>query len=387
MKFCSNCVIPETAETHSFSSDGSCSVCNQIDIKKSKIDWKNRKLKLEELIKNYRGKFTYDCIIPFSGGKDSVFALWYAIKKLELKPLVVRFNHLFMRETVEKNVEKCLKKLGADFIDFRPDSKIVKKMMIETLIRRGDFCWHCHTGVTAYPLKIAIEKSIPLILYGEPSAEYSSFYDYDDFEELTVEKFNRNVNLGINAEDIVGMLNERFPHEKVGLRDVEPWIFPDQRTLNVKKIKATYLGNYISWDVRKQVEIIKRELDWEGDEVEGIPEQYDYEKIECVLQGLRDYTKYLKRGFGRTSHLTSIDIRNDRMKREEAVELVRNHDGYRPHALDYFLKITGMTEDEYYETVLRHVVAPHKPEDINTLKSRKSNKKPKDFDNFFKKTF
>ena len=108
MKYCSKCVIPETAETHSFSSDGSCSVCNQIDIKKSKIDWKDREKKLEVLLKNYRGKFSYDCIVPFSGGKDSVFALWYAIKKLNLKPLVVRFNHLFMRDGVEKNVEKHL---------------------------------------------------------------------------------------------------------------------------------------------------------------------------------------------------------------------------------------------------------------------------------------
>ena len=387
MKFCSKCVIPETAETHSFSDDGSCSVCNQIDIKRSKIDWNDREKKLEELLKNYRVKFSYDCIVPFSGGKDSVFALWYAIKKLNLRPLVVRFNHLFMREGVEKNVDKCLKLLGADFIDFRPNSKIVKKMMIESLIRRGDFCWHCHTGVTAYPIKLAIEKNIPLILYGEPSAEYSSFYGYDDFEELTVEKFNRNVNLGINAEDIMGMINERFPDDKIDSKDIEPWIFPDQRTLNIKKIKATYLGNYIPWDVRKQVDIIKKELGWEGDEVEGIPEQYDYEKIECVMQGLRDYTKYLKRGFGRTSHLTSIDIRNNRMNRDEAVELVKNHDGYRPHALDYFLKITGMTEEEYYNIVFKHVVKPHKPENIDILKSKKSNKKPKDFDAFFKRTF
>ena len=387
MKYCSKCVIPETAETHSFSSDGSCSVCNQIDIKKSKIDWKDREKKLEVLLENYRGKFSYDCIVPFSGGKDSVFALWYAIKKLNLKPLVVRFNHLFMRDGVEKNVEKCLKRLGADFIDFKPNSKIVKKMMIESLIRRGDFCWHCHTGVTAYPVKLAIEKNIPLILYGEPSAEYSSFYGYDDFEELTVEKFNRSVNLGINAEDIMGMINERFPDDKIDSKDIEPWIFPDQRTLNVKKIKATYLGNYIPWDVRKQVDIIKKELGWEGDEVEGIPDQYDYEKIECVMQGLRDYTKYLKRGFGRTSHLTSIDIRNNRMNRDEAIELVKNHDGYKPHALEYFLKITGMSEDEYYKIVFEHVVKPHKPEDINFLKSKKSNKKPKDFEEFFKRTF
>ena len=387
MKFCSNCVIPETAETHSFSKDGTCSVCNQIEIKQNKIDWKKRGEKFEDLLENYRGKGKYDCIVPFSGGKDSVFALWYVTKKLNLKPLVVRFNHLFMRDVVEKNTDKCIKKLGVDFIDFKPSSKIVKKMMIETLIRRGDFCWHCHAGVAAFPIRVAIEKNIKLILYGEPSAEYSSFYSYDDFEELTVEKFNRNVNLGINAEDIVGMINERFPEEKIQLRDVEPWIFPDQRTLNINKIKATYLGNYMPWDVRKQVEIIKKELDWEGDQVEGIPAEYDYEKIECVLQGVRDYTKFLKRGFGRTSHLVSIDIRNKRMTREKGMELVKNNDGFKPHALEYFLKITDMTEDEYYQEVFKHVVKPHKPEKLDLLKSKISNKKPKDFDNFFKKTF
>ncbi len=387
MKFCSNCVIPETAETHSFSKDGVCSVCNQIKIKQNKIDWKKREEKFNELLDNYRGKEKYDCIVPFSGGKDSAFALWYVTKKLNLKPLAVRFNHLFMRDIVEKNTDKCLKKLGVDFIDFKPNSKIVKKMMIETLVRRGDFCWHCHTGVASFPIRVAIEKGVKLILYGEPSAEYSSFYSYDDFEELTVEKFNRNVNLGINAEDIVGMINERFPKEKIQIRDVEPWIFPDQRTLNINKIKATYLGNYIPWDVRKQVDIIKKELDWEGDQVEGIPEEYDYEKIECVMQGVRDYTKFLKRGFGRTSHLVSIDIRNKRMSREKGIELVKNHDGFKPHALEYFLKITGMTENEYYEEVFKHVVEPHKPEKLDVLKSKISNKKPKDFDNYFKKTF
>ena len=163
--------------------------------------------------------------------------------------------------------------------------------------------------------------------------------------------------------------------------------FPDQRTLNINKIKATYLGNYIPWDVRKQVDIIKKELDWEGDQVEGIPEEYDYEKIECVMQGVRDYTKFLKRGFGRTAHLVSIDIRNKRMTREKGIELVKNYDGFKPHALEYFLKIIDMTEDEYYEEVFKHVVEPHKPEDMDTLKSKISNKRPKDFDNFFKKYF
>ena len=46
--------------------------------------------------------------------------------------------------------------------------------------------------------------------------------------------------------------------------------------------------------MKKQVEIIKRELDWQGDRVEGVPPQYDYEKIECMMQGSRDFIKYLK---------------------------------------------------------------------------------------------
>ena len=70
--------------------------------------------------------------------------------------------------------------------------------------------------------------------------------------------------------------------------------------------------------MKKQVELIKRELGWQGDQVEGVPPEYDYEKIECFMQGVRDYIKYLKRGFGRTTHLVSIDIRNGRKTRDEA---------------------------------------------------------------------
>ena len=133
-------------------------------------------------------------------------------------------------------------------------------------------------GIAAFPINTAIKKKIPLIFYGEPSAEYSSFYSYDDYEVLDVEKFNKSGNLGINAEDMLDMLKDRYPNENFSKNDIETYIFPDQRELNVNGIKAVYLGSHIPWDVKKQVEIIKNELDWKGDIVEGIPEEYDYEK-------------------------------------------------------------------------------------------------------------
>ncbi len=383
MKYCTNCVIPETAESHSFDEKDQCSVCNQIEIKKEKINWVERQENLNKLVTKYKGANTYDCIVPFSGGKDSVFALWHIVTILKLNPLVVRFDHTFLRDQVEENTKTVIKKLGVDFINYKPDFSIVKKLMFESLNRRGDFCWHCHVGIAAYPIRVAIEKKIPFILYGEPSAEYSSFYSYDDFEELDVEKFNKTINLGINAEDILGMINSRFPDDKINISDLDPFIFPTQKKLRENKIKACYLGNYIPWDVRKQVDIIKKELDWKGAEVEGIPEAYDYEKIECYMQGVRDYIRYIKRGFGRTSHLVSIDIRNKRMTREEGVKLVKKYDGKRPKSLDYFLKIMNINEDQFYEIVLDHVVQPHKPESVKNLKLNRLNKSPEDFKNLF----
>lgn len=384
MKFCNKCVTPETAETNIFGKDGVCSVCKQIDTK-SKINWDKRSIDLDEIIQNYKGKFEYDCIVPFSGGKDSTFALWYLIKKKNLRPLVVRFDHNFLRKNLQENTEKTLNKLGADFINFKPNFEIVKKLMLESLLRRGDFCWHCHVGIAAFPINTAIKKKIPLLFYGEPSAEYGSFYTYDEIEELNVELFNRTINLGINAEDMLEMLKERYPREKFDKNTIEPYIFPTQREINKNKIKAIYLGNYVSWDVKKQVEIIKTELDWKGDEVEGIPENYDYEKIECMMQGVRDYIKYLKRGFGRTSHLTSIDIRNSKIGRDEAKELVDIYDGKKPKSLELFLNLIKISEDEFYEIVKKHVVAPFKWPDIDTLKSNTSNKIPHDYEDWVKK--
>ena len=66
-----------------------------------------------------------------------------------------------------------------------------------------------------------------------------------------------------------------------------------------------------------------------------MPENYNYEKIECILQGTRDFIKYLKRGYGRTTHLASIDIRNDRLEREKGKELANLYDGKKPKSLGF----------------------------------------------------
>ena len=158
MKTCSKCVMPETAESLKFDDEGCCSVCKQLDQQKDKVDWKKRANEFDKIIDKYKGKGKYDCIVPFSGGKDSTFILWFLVTQKKLKPLVVRFDHGFYRENLQENTQRTIDKLGVDLINFRANPKIVKMIMLESLIRRGDFCWHCHVGVAAYPVKVAIEK-------------------------------------------------------------------------------------------------------------------------------------------------------------------------------------------------------------------------------------
>lgn len=360
LRRCSRCTIPETHETITFDAEGVCNICRQQEYKKDRIDWTAREQEFAALVEQYRGKYSHDCIVPFSGGKDSTFTLYHLVKTYGLKPLVVQFDHGFMRPNMLENNVRTLKALGVDFLSFRPSWKVVQKLMLESLTRKGDFCWHCHTGIFAYPMQIAVRFNVPLVIWGEPSAEYTSYYGYDEKEEVDERRFNRFVNLGITGDDMEGMIDGIEP------RDLDPFRYPSLKELRRVKVRSVCLGSYVPWNVREQVRIIQRELGWQGDRVEGVPAQYPYEKVECYMQGVRDYLKFLKRGYGRTSHLTSIDIRNGILDRDEAMRLVREHDGRRPASLSLFLEYVGISEEQFDELALQHVVSPWQP-DIDAI--------------------
>jgi hypothetical protein len=110
--------------------------------------------------------------------------------------------------------------------------------------------------------------------------------------------------------------------------------------------------------------------------VENVPAEYNYEKIECYVQGVRDYIKYIKRGYTRPTHLSSIDIRNGRMERYHALEVINEYEGKRPPSLDLFLDFVGLTEAEFMEVAMGHQVSPyeHDPSKVT------AGKKTHDFD-------
>jgi hypothetical protein len=94
--------------------------------------------------------------------------------------------------------------------------------------------------------------------------------------------------------------------------------------------------------------------------VEGVPPQYNYEKIECYMQGMRDYMIYIKKGFGRPTHLAAIDIRNNRLTRDDGLKLIEEFENKRPQSLKLFLGYLGISFREFRDIALRHCVKPYK---------------------------
>ena len=362
LRRCMKCGLPETYETIEYDSKGICNICTSNDYKNENIDWKERKKLLDQLVSKHRGNSNYDCIIPFSGGKDSTFTLLYLMKEYKLKPLVVRFNHGFYRKTVLDNSTKVLKQLGVDFLEFTPNWKIVKRLMLESFKRKTDFCWHCHTGIFSYPLRIALLYKVPLIFWGEPQSEITSYYDYlnDEIEYEDDIKFNKIRTLGITAEDMFNMLDSQ--DDPIDIRDLTPYTFPNVSDLKELKYCSLPLGSFIPWDYKLNSETIKRELGWETDELEGVPAEINThgEKIECFMQGTRDYIKFLKRGYGRVTQISAFDARNGTITNQEALLRGSKYDGRRPQSLDVFLSYVGLNEEEFYSLIEPTVIPPVK---------------------------
>ena len=186
--------------------------------------------------------------------------------------------------------------------------------------------------------------------------------------------------LGITAEDMHGMIDT--PENPIDKRDLTPYTFPDVKELKALRYCSVPLGSFIPWDYQQNTEIIKRELGWQTDELEGVPSEINQhgEKIECFMQGVRDYIKYLKRGYGRVTQINAFHVRNGRMTPEQAIGMDAEFDGRKPHSLEIFLEYVGLTEGEFNTLVEQMVIPPNQPDFANA----KLADKPWDFERWYR---
>ena len=340
LQYCVRCCMPETNEGIVFDEMGICQACYSSE-QKMRINWVERETKLRAILDEYKSRAgtNYDCLVPISGGKDSVFQLHVLTQVYKVKPLAVTFSHNWFSEAGKYNLENALEKFNVDHIMFTPNRKLVNKLARVSLEKIGDSCWTCHGGVGAFPLQVAVKFNIPLIVWGESNAEDSGRESYRD----PVLTFDREYFTKTSAKEYAsGMVGD-----SVTLRDVYPFELPSAEDCERVGLKGIHLGDFLFWDGERQMEFIRDTYGWREDHVEGSYKRY--KSVECIMAGVHDYSKWIKRGFGRGTDQASADVRAGLLTREEAMELAKAVDSKRPEALDYYLQITGYTEDEFLD--------------------------------------
>jgi N-acetyl sugar amidotransferase len=335
LKYCTRCIMPETREGIQFDEMGQCQACVSSE-QKIHIDWTVRRQALDEIVQQAKSNAgdNYDCILPISGGKDSTWQMHVIVKELGMKPLCVTHNHNWYSKTGWYNLQNSLEKLNIDHIMFTPNRSLVNRCALHSVETIGDACWHCHMGVSAFTLKMAVAYKIPLIIWGESTAEHGrATYDQPD-------KFDRDYFLRVSAK----LTPEQFACDYITLRDLFPYQTPSLEECEAIGLQGIHLGDYIYWDAERQTEFIKQEYGWRGLEIEGAYK--DYKSAECSMAGIHDFLCFLKRGYGRATIQASDDIRAGLMTREEGFEIIQKYERIEPKSLEYFMQITGLDKQD-----------------------------------------
>ena len=343
IQYCTKCVYPSTAATPlTFDDEGACSGCRTHE-EQALIDWTARKQMFRELCDEYRGKGEYDCIIPVSGGKDSFYQI-HLLKSFNMKPLLVTYNENNETDLGKRNIQRMKESFGVDYFNFTPSVEVLKKMNRVGFKKMGDPDMHAHMGINTIPIRLAVLYHIPLIIWGEHGfMNLGGMHSYKDMVEYTARFRKEHLNHGYDWQDFVG---------QVGLteRDMECFKYPLDDAIEAIGVRGVFISNYFGWNQTQHRKLMQRLY---GFEVAPQPFDRTYQ-VDSNLNnmhdnGIHDWMKYIKFGYGRVTDHASRDIRNGDMTREEGIRLVKRYEAATPSDIPRWLDYVGMRFNEFIE--------------------------------------
>jgi len=341
MKYCARCIVPYTRPGIRFDAHGNCNCARASD--KDAIDWKERERLFRDVVQNAKtraGSQNYDCVIPVSGGKDST---WQVAQCLEygLRPLCVTWRPPGRTSVGQRNLDNLVR-MGVDHIDYSISPAVEKKFTLMAYEKYGSTAIPMHMAIFAIPLAIAVRFRVPLVVWGENSAfEYGG-----DLEQRTGFKLDRawfarhGVTHGTTARDWVS--------PELTEKELAPYFGPSDEELEAAGTSAVFLGYYFRWDPRTTVAVAEKHGFERGSSARtGI---YDFADIDDDFVSIHHWLKWYKFGFTRSFDNLSLEIRNGRMSREEALIQLRKRGDETPHEdIAAFCKWVGITRERFYE--------------------------------------
>jgi N-acetyl sugar amidotransferase len=346
MNRCLRCVIPDTRPDTAFV-DGVCSACLAFE-KRPEVDWKARMEDLVQMLGRHRGKSAFDCIVPSSGGKDSTYQV---MKLLELgaRPLVVTATTCMLTPIGRRNIDNLAR--FAPTIEVTPNLEVRARLNRLGLELVGDISWPEHVAIFTIPFRIACDLRVPLIFYGEnPQNQYGGPLDTQEARIMTrrwVSEFGGF--LGLRPTDLIDQ-------DEVTPADMVLYTPPTEDALGELGVEAHFLGQYVEWDSARNAEVaIANGLQAQ---LPSPANWWPAENLDNAMTGLHDHAMYRKYGYGRLAAQISVDIRAERISRDEALAVVNERDGLFPKTymgvhIGRVLQRIGMSERELMETLDR----------------------------------
>jgi N-acetyl sugar amidotransferase len=355
MRYCTKCVYPKSsAAPLAFDENGVCSGC-QVSSQRVDIDWDRRRKIFERIIDEYRSKdqSNYDCIIPVSGGKDSYYQI-HIIKKLyKLNPLLVTYHGNNYTPTGMKNLLNMREVFNVDHIFFTPSIDVLKKLNRLGMLMMGDMNWHAHAGIFTYPIRVAVQQNVPLMIWGEHGfMDLGGMHSYNDLVEFTFRYRHEHCLRGYEWYDFI----EQAPkfNEKLEKKDLIPWMYPTDEEIERIGVRGIYISNFFKWEANEHGELMKKEYGFlEAEE----PFERTYRTMSNLddmhENGIHDYMKYIKFGYGRATDHVCKDIRAGKMTRSEGIEIINKMDPIKSKDLQRWMKYVGWTEKKFDEVADR----------------------------------
>lgn len=344
MRYCKKCLMPNTRPGVKIHEDGICNACHQFELRK-KIDWKERRRQLKELVERKRkpDSMAYDCIVPISGGKNSLFQSIFVKEELGLHPLCVNCAPPLISEIGKKNLEN-VNKNGFDVFKFIANPKVAKILYKNSFVKYGAPARASEFFLYSIPAQTAIAFRIPLIFFGEnPALEYGDNGEMGFGGSANRQKECCTVE-GLDARDI-------WLCEGLSEKDLIAYQHPSEAEIIQAGVESVFLGYYILWDNREHAEFSKkRGLTIKSGDLHRFGSYTDYENLDDDVQVVSDLLKYYKFGYGRATDQACLDIRHGYLTREEAIPLVLEYDGlYGDEFIERFCEFIDISIESFWE--------------------------------------
>ena len=321
IRYCKSCLYSESHPLGLVIDDKNlCSGC-KIHKEKYTLDWASRFEKLKNLTKKYKSNSkNYDCIVPVTGGGDSYFIVHIVKNVLKLNPLLVTYNNYYNSPLGIKNLSNLRIKFDCDILFKNVNPISVKKITKYTLRKLHSLYWHSLAGQSVYPVQVAKNFKIPLIIWGAHQGnEQVGMFSHEQEVEMTRRYRKDHDLMGYEAEDLLVTEND------LNMDDVHEYIYPSDKDINNVGIRGIYLSNYIPWDPKTQHEKMIKLYKYKTCDFNRTFEKYDHTNCN-VYMNIHDYIKLCKNGYSKVTDHATREIRHKRLTRYEGIKLVKKYE-------------------------------------------------------------